>query len=70
MSLSRRNLNLRDKIEIIKFYEENKLSLQKIAAKFQIGRTHVSTILENKNKLLRTYVNSTCINFKIEQKKF
>ena len=55
MSLSHRNLNLRDKIEIIKFYEENKLSLRKIAAKFQIGRTQVSTILQNKNKFLRAF---------------
>lgn len=55
--LQRRELNLADKVQFIKFYEaaSGRLSIRSVAKKFNIGRTSALRILKKKDEYLKHY---------------
>ena len=55
ISSRHQNLTLKDKIVIINFCKENKLSLREVAAKFQIGISSVSNILNKEKKPVKLF---------------
>lgn len=55
MSLKRKRLTLKDKIDIIAESERIGLSARKLAEKFEVGRTQVTDIIKNKSELKRLY---------------
>jgi hypothetical protein len=48
---SRVRLTLKEKVDIIKASEQDKLSTRALAAKYKIGKTQASEILKNKKEL-------------------
>ena len=60
MAQKRKRLSIKEKVEIVKLNEKEKLSVRDLATKFNVGKTQVSEILKNKGALLKAYLeNST-----------
>ncbi|XP_071050790.1 jerky protein homolog [Onthophagus taurus] len=55
MSLKRKRLSLKDKIDIIAESEKFSNSVRKLAEKFGIGRTKVNDILKNKSHFKKLF---------------
>ncbi|CAH1375300.1 unnamed protein product, partial [Tenebrio molitor] len=53
---SRVRLTLKEKVDIIKASEQDKLSTRALAAKYKIGKTQASEILKNKKELLDRFI--------------
>ena len=51
MNELKNNTSLKLKIDLIKCYEENKVSAKQLVQKFKCGKTHVYEILKNKDKI-------------------
>jgi len=56
----RNNLNLQQKVSVIKVYEkEPQPSVRQLAEKFNCGKTQMSTILQNKAETLDMYKSNS-----------
>ena len=51
-------LSLNSKIELIKCYEESKVSVKKLVVQFKCGKTQVYEILKNKDKIKDDWLNN------------
>ena len=57
--MKRIELNLAQKVELIKRHERDISSFRKLAKEYQISKTQASTILKRKSEILREYETNT-----------
>lgn len=56
-SCERKRLSLREKIEILEFYDLNpKIGVQGVAAKFSVSKTQISDIVKSRDELNKVWV--------------
>jgi hypothetical protein len=44
---------LKEKINVVEFYEKQKVSVRALASKFKIGKTQAANIISKRSELLR-----------------
>jgi hypothetical protein len=49
----KRVLTLKEKINVVEFYEKQKVSVRALASKFKIGKTQAANIISKRSELLR-----------------
>lgn len=55
MSTKRHTLTLREKIDIVKVYEGERLSVRDLANRFNIGKTQAAEIIKKRTELLNKW---------------
>lgn len=55
MSSSRKRLTLKEKVEVIRVRDNEKLSVRGLSTKFSVGKTQISDILKKRNEILKAW---------------
>lgn len=58
MAQKRIRLTLQEKVEIINVYENEKLSVRDMAARFADGKTQINDILRNKKVIIKSWTEN------------
>nr|CAI5825522.1 unnamed protein product [Callosobruchus analis] len=64
MAPNRKIQTLKQKIEIVEVYNKEKLSVRNLSKRFNIGKTQVSEIIEQKEILLKKWMSNSNLNEK------
>jgi hypothetical protein len=64
MAPNKRFLTLKEKIEIVQFYNKEKVSVRALARRFEIGKTQAATIVSKRDELLMEWETNVNVNKK------
>ncbi|GBN21517.1 hypothetical protein AVEN_154369-1 [Araneus ventricosus] len=64
MTSKRNRLNLKEKIDVLKVIEKEKLSVRRLAERFYVGKTQISELLKDKEGIRKIWVLNSNENLK------
>ncbi|GBM63851.1 hypothetical protein AVEN_183023-1, partial [Araneus ventricosus] len=64
MTLKRKRLNLKEKIDVLKVIEKEKLNVRRLAERFHVGKTQISELLKDKEGIRKMWVLNSNENLK------
>ncbi|GBN92128.1 hypothetical protein AVEN_121739-1 [Araneus ventricosus] len=67
MMSKRKRLNLKEKIDVLKVIEKEKLSVRRLAERFPVGKTQISELLKDKEGIRKLWVLNSNENLKFRK---